>query len=233
MRKRASSNRVRVPVEDTPAVQACYDYRFREIDQASRDGAWKVIAKDLYRRLGDPRVIVDMAAGRGEFLRSCPSSEKWAVDLVRHSWSETSETRFVQGDALEVDLPPHHFDAVFVSNFLEHLKGTDEVLRLLKRANRSLKIGGVVGILGPNFKYAFREYYDFSDHSCALTERSVDELLHLAGFETETLIPQYLPFSFRNRLPSWPWLVGLYLHLPFLWRLFGKQFLIVARKVSK
>jgi hypothetical protein len=34
----------------------------------------------------------------------------------------------------------------------------------------------------------------------------------------------------RGKLPRWPWVVALYLKLPPLWRLFGAQFLVVARR---
>ncbi len=42
--------------------------------------------------------------------------------------------------------------------------------------------------------------------------------------------PRTLPFTFRSRLPSWPWPVWLYLRLPWLWRFFGAQFLLVGRR---
>jgi hypothetical protein len=45
------------------------------------------------------------------------------------------------------------------------------------------------------------------------------------------VLARTLPFSFRGSLPSWPWLVKLYLHLPWAWRFFGAQFFVVAGKV--
>ena len=54
------------------------------------------------------------------------------------------------------------------------------------------------------------------------------EALQLAGFRVVQNLPQTLPFTFRSRLPSWPWLVRLYLKMPFAWRFFGAQFLVVA-----
>lgn len=229
-RKSNFPNRVVVPSENLPPIRALYDYRFRKISQKTRDAAWRVIAEDIYQRLGNPAVVLDIAAGRGEFLRFCAAHEKWAIDLACHTWIEANGVKLVQGNALEVDLATGYFDAVFICNFLEHLNDPEEILRLLKRVHGSLKKEGVIGILGPNFKYAFREYYDFSDHKCPLTEQSVDELLHLAGFRSETLFPKYLPFSFQSHLPTWPWLIKAYIRLPLLWRLFGKQFLVVARK---
>ncbi|MGA7495958.1 MAG: hypothetical protein WBX00_04445 [Isosphaeraceae bacterium] len=50
------------------------------------------------------------------------------------------------------------------------------------------------------------------------------------GFELAQ--PRRLPFTFRSRLPSWPWLVWVYLRLPLLWRFFGAQFFLVGRKAT-
>lgn len=207
-----------------------YQYRFRDFEQKKRESAWKVIATYVHLRMGRPAIILDPAAGRGEFLRFCPAGEKWAVDLAEHSEFQETGIRFVKGDSLRVRLPEAHFDGVFISNFLEHLSSTEEVGRLLSRMHQCLKPGGVIAIMGPNFKYAFREYYDFHDHKLPLTDLSLDELLHIAGFETKERFPRFLPYSFKGRLPSSPWIVSLYLRLPFMWRWFGKQFFIVGRK---
>ena len=40
----------------------------------------------------------------------------------------------------------------------------------------------------------------------------------------------FLPYTFKSRLPSWPWLVRLYLALPPAQWFFGKQMFLVARR---
>jgi hypothetical protein len=82
--------------------------------------------------------------------------------------------------------------------------------------------------MGPNFKYSSRDYFDCADHLLALTHVSVQELLFAAGYNVTEVIPRFLPFSFRSRLPASPRLTRLYLRTPMLWRLQGKQFLIFA-----
>ncbi|MCU7374975.1 hypothetical protein PEC18_30120 [Paucibacter sp. O1-1] len=44
------------------------------------------------------------------------------------------------------------------------------------------------------------------------------------------MIDRFLPYTTKSRLPKAPWLVSLYLKLPFAWRFVGKQALVVARK---
>ena len=84
--------------------------------------------------------------------------------------------------------------------------------------------------MGPNFKYCSREYFDCADHTLALTHVSVEEHAYAAGFRIDSVRARYLPFSFRGRLPPSPALTGVYLKAPFLQRLLGKQFLVIATK---
>jgi hypothetical protein len=56
------------------------------------------------------------------------------------------------------------------------------------------------------------------------------EHLYAAGFDITTVIPRFLPYSFRGLLPPSPALTSAYLRTPALWRLLGKQFLLLARK---
>ena len=81
----------------------------------------------------------------------------------------------------------------------------------------------------PNFRYAWKQYFDFADHVLALTHITILEHLAAAGFEVESVVPRFLPYSFTGRLPAWPVLTRLYLKTPVAWRVLGKQFLVVGR----
>jgi hypothetical protein len=83
--------------------------------------------------------------------------------------------------------------------------------------------------MGPNFKYAWKQYFDFADHRLALTHITVLEHLAASGFEVESVWPRFLPYSFTGRLPARPELTRLYLKVPFAWQVLGKQFLVVGR----
>jgi hypothetical protein len=84
--------------------------------------------------------------------------------------------------------------------------------------------------MGPNFRYCAGEYFDCADHTVILTHVSMAEHLYAAGFDITTVIPRFLPYSFRGLLPPSPALTSAYLRTPALWRLLGKQFLLLARK---
>lgn len=206
-----------------------YEYRHRGVDQDARERVWGSIARDIHVRMGSPRRVLDPAAGRGEFIRAVPAEERWAIDQVHHTASAFEGVKLLVGDARTVDLPSDYFDGVLLSNFLEHLASQADVAAFLERMRVSIVTGGVVAVLGPNFRYTAREYFDCADHNVILTHVAVEEHLFAAGFEPFLTIPRYLPYSFRSRLPASVRMTDLYLRMPWAWRLLGKQFLVLGR----
>ena len=62
----------------------------------------------------------------------------------------------------------------------------------------------------------------------ALTHVAVGEHLHAAGFSVGTVVPRFLPYSFRGQFPASPMLTRAYLRHPALWRVAGRQFLALG-----
>ena len=208
-----------------------YQYRFQQVSRGKKKAIWKEISEFFYSKLNRPERILDSAGGMCEFINAVPASEKWVIDISHtvHDFA-ASDVKIVVGDSLKVELPLNYFDAVFISNFLEHLHSQEEVADFLERTYAVLRPGGKIAIIGPNFKYAFREYFYFADHTVVLSELGVEEHLYGAGFTIQQSYPRFLPLSFRGGLPVHRILVRLYLNLPIVWFLFGKQFLIIAEK---
>src|SRR5215467_4735643 len=127
-----------------------YAWRFRRVDQASRQAVWREIARYIYGRLGAPARVLDPAAGRGEFITAVPAAERWGVDLVRQGDIEAAGVRMIIGDVMDADLPEGHFDGVFVSNFLEHLPSQDAVGAALGKLRGAMAPGGRIAVMGPN-----------------------------------------------------------------------------------
>ncbi len=209
-----------------------YEYRFRGVSTDKKQVTWDAVSRFIMRALDNPAKVIDPAAGMCEFINAAKAPEKWAIDLngeflARHAGEGV---RTLAGDALEVSLPENYFDAAFLSNFLEHLHSPEEIQQLLTRLHAAIRPGGRIAVMGPNFKYSARSYFDFADHRVALTHLSLEEHLYSAGFTMVRVIPRFLPLSFRGRLPVNRPLVNLYLALPLLWRIFGRQFLVIAEK---
>lgn len=210
-------------------LERLYEYRFKDVDQSARTAVWREIGPFVHRRLGSPDRVLDPAAGRCEFLNAVPARERWGVDLVEHaqSWAEPG-VRMVVGDAMEVELPDSYFGGIWISNFLEHLPDQDTVAAFLERMRDRLAPGGRIAIMGPNFRYCAKEYFDCADHNVILTHVGVEEHLYAAGFEIVAADPRFLPYSFRGRLPAGSALTRRYLATPIAWRLLGKQFLVIG-----
>lgn len=210
-----------------------YKYRFMNVDQKKKNEVWKVIAKFVYQKMERPNHLLDPAAGRCEFINAVPANDKIAVDLSEKiNKYKASDVQTRVGNLFEVDFPRNYFDGIFVSNLLEHFANHQECYLFLDKMKEALKENGLIFIMGPNFKYCYKEYFDCSDHSLILTHVSVEELLYACGYKIEQVVPRFIPFSFRGRLPPSKLFTMIYLKIPFLWKIFGKQFYILARKIS-
>jgi SAM-dependent methyltransferase len=207
-----------------------YSYRFRGVDQAARQAVWQEIARYVHGRMGAPQRVLDPAAGRGEFITAVPAAERWGVDLFGQGVPESAGIKMIISDIMDTTLPDDYFDGVFLSNFLEHLPNQDAVAAVLGKLHAAMEPGGRIAVLGPNFRYCPREYFDCADHTVILTHVAVAEHLYAAGFSVAAVIPRFLPYSFRGVLPPSPQLTRIYLRTPAMWRLLGKQFLVLARK---
>lgn len=219
-----------------PDLSKLYRFRFRESERAERIRNWRVLCEKFFQpMIGEDRVIVDLACGYGEFINNIRAAKKYGVDLnpdVREFLAK--DISFCQSSADSIrEIEDGAVDVVFASNFLEHLRTKEacdavfaEVLRILAPEGRFL-------VMGPNIRYLSARYWDFYDHCLPLSHLSLEEGLVQAGFEIERLIPRFLPYTMRSRLPKHPVLVQLYLAAPALWPLFGTQFFATAIKPAQ
>jgi SAM-dependent methyltransferase len=216
-------------------LERIYGHRFGDADDAAKDGVWTEIGAYLQRWIERGDRVLDIACDAGYFIRHVRAAERWAVDVrdKREALGPDITFRRVDGRALTTAVPSGYFDVVFTSNFLEHLPSADAVIAMLGQAHAVLRPGGRLIILQPNIRYVGAAYWDFIDHRTALTEHSLVEAARAAGFEVERLIPRFLPYTTKSRLPRAPWLVRLYLRTPLAWRVMGKQTLLVGRAVAR
>ena len=223
------------PIDPLDArLEQLYGHRFPPNMRERRIAVWRLLCKLWLARYIAPEArVLEIGAGYCEFINNIKASERIAVDINPETRRQAAPGVTVYEAAAEdlADvLPQGRFDVVFLSNFLEHCRSRDRVLSVLRAAVTVLRPNGRLLVLGPNFRYCYKEYFDYFDHRLPLTEKSVGEALLLVGLKIELVKPRTIPFTFNGRLPSWPWLVAMYLRLPFLWRVFGAQFFIVAKK---
>lgn len=241
---RGTSREPSAPREKPPDVEApsaandggvlarLYANRFDAGERTAKSRMWSVLVdRFLQRYIPDDATVVDVAGGYGEFAAHVRAARKLVLDAnpdARDHAAHGVEVRTADARNLEEqrDLVGA-VDVVFVSNFFEHLESARDLLRVLAGCRALLKPGGSILVLQPNFRYCFREYYDFLDHSLPVTDRSMAEALRAAGFVVDELVPRFLPFTTKGR-PASPRLLAIYLKLPFLWRFFGAQMFVRA-----
>lgn len=200
---------------------------------AYRNRVWQVLTREFFNQWIRPdHTVLDLGCGYGEFINNIPATNKWAMDLNPDAPTHLQAgVRFLHQDcSAPWPLPDASLDAVFTSNFFEHLPDKECLNRTLRQALRCLKPGGRLIAIGPNIKYLHGEYWDFYDHHVYLTETSLGEAMEVEGYAIDRLIPRFLPFTMVSA-PEYPMaFVRLYVAMPWLWWVKGRQFLVVARK---
>jgi SAM-dependent methyltransferase len=213
-------------------LAAVYRHRFSRQEEERKRDVWLEVGRFLQRFIRHGSRVLDIGSDSGYFVASIQASEKVATDVRDVSASMPRGVRFVQCNSLDLRqaLPPAYFDAVLISNFLEHLESSEAVVEQLRVAYDLLNKGGRVIILQPNIRLTKEAYWDFIDHKTPLNERSLMEAAELAGFRHHTVTTRFLPYTTKSRLPQSRYLVRLYLSFRPAWWLFGKQTLYVGEK---
>jgi SAM-dependent methyltransferase len=213
-------------------LQRIYSIRFSGLE-AYRNEVWKILVSQFFSQwIGAENSVLDLGCGYGEFINNISAKEKFAMDLnpaAKHRLART--VRLMQQDCSKTwPLEDDSLDVVFTSNFFEHLPSKRSLEETLLEAYRCLRPNGCLIALGPNVKHLSGSYWDFFDHHLPLTDRSVTEALLMAGFRIERTIERFLPYSMSQGFRPPIWILRLYLKMPSVWRIFGKQFLVVGRK---
>ncbi len=211
---------------------SAHDYfHARFVYDTQRDALWQPVCEYLQPYIPVDGRVLDMGAGYCSFVNQVRARERHALDIfpdfaryaapgvTPHVGSCDNLSRFADGC----------FDAVFASNLLEHLT-RDSLAATLAEARRVLKPTGHLILIQPNYRYAYREYFDDYTHLQVFTHVSLADQLTASGFDVVRLEPRFLPFSLKSRLPKSPRLVRLYLRLPL--RPLAKQMLVVARPAA-
>ena len=194
---------------------------------------WRVLCRDYFHRFIKPNdTVLDLGAGYCEFINNIECGQKIAVDLNAATKKKAARGVKVY-QALSTKLPKTltgKVDVVFTSNFFEHLDSKNEFIDTLKEIRRVLKRGGRLMVLQPNIRLVGSQYWDYVDHTLPLTEKSLHEAFSLTNFEVDYEKVHFLPYTASSRIPAWPFLIKLYLRIPPIQFLMGKQTFVIAIK---
>jgi SAM-dependent methyltransferase len=210
-----------------------YAQRFQDKQNARKKKIWSTICKHfLQKYISSQSVVMDIAAGTCEFINAINAKEKIAIDVNNNIYDHVIGNITVINDSFFnlSNYTDKKCDVIFASNIFEHLNTKEEVISAIKICYQYLVPGGKLLILQPNIKFIGGAYWDFIDHKVPLTDKSLIEAGKLVGFTINKNILRFLPYSTKSFLPLNPFLVFLYLKMPFVWLFMGKQSFLVMEK---
>ena len=217
-------------MSDSQAKAAAYHAVHLREDPV-RAVVWGVIADRLSRWVHPDDSVIEIGAGYCQWINAVRAARRVAVD----HWP--GFTRFaapgVETHILDAatDLPAlgeASFNVALASNVLEHFSA-DVASDVVRDIAALLEPRGRLIVVQPNFRYAYRHYFDDYTHRSVFTHVSLGSLLRAHGFDIEVCEPRFLPYSMRETpLKIRPWMVRAYLASPL--RPFAGQMLIVARR---
>ncbi len=194
-----------------------------------RQTVWKALWQYHFRHVVSPDAcVLDLGAGYGDFINTVVARRRIAVDhwpgLGAHLAQGVEAVIAPASDLTAI--ASDSVDFVFASNLFEHLT-QEALLATLNEIRRVLTRTGGLTVLQPNYRYAYREYFDDYTHVAVYSHISLSDLLRAHGWEVTDVRPRFLPLTMKSRLPVWPTLIAAYLRSPI--KPMGKQMLISAR----
>lgn len=214
-------------------LQKTYHRRF-EPDLAFRQKMWQTLCREYFQQyIPLASRVMEIGAGYCEFINNIQAAEKLAVDLnpdtIRYA---TPQVRVILSNTTDLSsIPDQYIDIAFASNFFEHLERAD-IVSTIRETRRVLRPGGKFIILQPNIRFSYRDYWMFFDHITPIDDRGLAEALEVNGFTVVKTIARFLPYSTKSRLPKSIFLLKMYLRLPLVWKIIGKQSLLIAQPAS-
>jgi len=217
---------------DNPVQKSLYANRFAQ-EHEVRLEVWHTIYQSYLKRyIPENSTVLELGAGYCELIHEIRAKRKICVDInpdvARHAGSECEI--FITDSSNLSEIMTGSVDLVIANNFFEHISRT-RILLTLHEVNRVLKDNGKILIIQPNMRYCYREFWMFFDHITPIDHDGMKEALSICGFKTIYCIPRFLPYTTKSRLPKVSILIRLYLAVPLVWNILGKQFLILAEKV--
>lgn len=212
-------------------LEQMYYRRFGK-DVEFRKKMYQVLCSKFFQKyIPENAVVLDIAAGYCEFINNIKAKRKIALDLnsdLRKFAGNDVETILSASIDME-QIKSQTVDVAFISNFFEHLTKED-IVKTIKEVHRVLRERGSFLILQPNIRYCYKDYWMFFDHITPLDDRSLSEVLEVNGFEVIERRSKFLPYTTKSKLPNSIFLLKLYLKIPIIHGIIGKQAFIHAKK---
>lgn len=187
---------------------------------------WRAITDYLQPYVGADKTVLDLGCGYGDFINQVQAKKKYGLDLgpdVKDYIDK--DVKFINKPSTSlVDIPANSLDVTFSSNLFEHLDRAD-LDTTMKELKRCMKDKSTLILIGPNFRYAYKSYFDDYTHKTIFTHVSLVDLMQEHGFRPTKVMPKFLPLTLKSRLPKSYYLTKLYLYSPI--KPMGGQMLLI------
>ena len=210
-------------VEDIGYHQTRSQYDLR------REILWKSLVRFYFqRRIRAEDCVLGLGAGQGHFINNVVARRRIALDR----WTEMPSFvgRSVESHVATVTdlsfLEDGSVDFAFASNLFEHIS-QDDFARVLRQLESKLSDRGVLCLLQPNYRYAYREYFDDYTHITVYSHFTMCDFLRARDYDIVECRARFMPLTINSGLKVSQTLIWLYLNSPM--KLLGKQMLIIAR----
>lgn len=197
----------------------------------NRAAVWRVITEYLAGWVPPQAHVLEIGAGYCDWINAVRAARRVAVDqwpgMASHA-APGVETVVADAASALPALGPATFDVVLASNVLEHFD-PDTASKVVGDIAGVLRPGGRILIVQPNFRYAWRRYFDDYTHRSVFTHVSLPALLRAHRLLIDVVQPRFLPYSMRGAGSlARPWLVRAYLRSPV--KPMAGQMLVIAHR---
>ena len=197
----------------------------------ARSVVWAAVARHLAPYIPPDAAVLELGAGYCDWINNVRAARRVALDI----WPDLPAfvAPGVEPVVLEASLGfqslgSSSFDVVLASNVLEHFS-PDVATSVVDGIRVLLRPGGRFLVVQPNFRYAWRHYFDDYTHRSIFTDVSLPAMLRAHGFRMLEVRPKFLPYSLQGaRVPITRFLVSAYLRSPI--KPMAGQMLIVAAR---
>ncbi|NBV76655.1 class I SAM-dependent methyltransferase [bacterium] len=207
-------------------------YASRFTPDPNRSAVWSEIVRYHKRFIPENATVVDLGAGYCDFINLVRGKKKYAVDsspeLPNYAHASVEAIQAVAWDLSKIS--SDSVDVIHASNLFEHFSD-DELARVMAEVKRVLKKGGKLILMQPNYRLAYKTYFDDPTHKKVFSDAALESFLVSHEMDVVCKMPRFLPFSLRSRpsiIPAHPLIVRAYLHSPV--KPFAGQMLFVSVK---
>jgi SAM-dependent methyltransferase len=195
-----------------------------------REVLWRALWKFHFSKyVGPSHCVLELGCGYAHFINNVKARQRIAID----SWPGFVQhlADGVEGHVGSVSdlsfLGDHSVDFAFAGNLFEHLTKDDFSL-VLDQLRRKLTKTGMLALLQPNYRYAYKEYFDDFTHITVYSHESLCDFLEANGFRIVDCLPRFMPLTLKDRrMIVSEFLIRFYLKMPV--KPLGKQMLVVAQ----